>query len=83
MQISNINGGTGATNVIPGTVEVRFNFRYSTESTDAQLRARTEAILTDYALDYELEWTLSGQPFLTAQGELVEAAQALGRAGRT
>ena len=73
-QISNINGGTGATNVIPGTVEVIFNFRFSTESTAADLRARTEAILQEANLDYEIEWNLSGEPFLTARGELVEAA---------
>ncbi|MEE4190969.1 MAG: succinyl-diaminopimelate desuccinylase [Halieaceae bacterium] len=75
-QVSNISGGTGATNVIPGTVEVRFNFRYCTETTDQQLRARTEAILTEHQLDYQLEWTLSGKPFLTPTGKLVEAAQA-------
>lgn len=72
-QISNINGGTGATNVIPGEVEVVFNFRFSTEVTEAQLRERTEAILNKHALDYELDWKLSGQPFLTAEGELVDA----------
>ncbi|MFL0796491.1 MAG: succinyl-diaminopimelate desuccinylase [Cellvibrionaceae bacterium] len=73
-QISNINGGTGATNVIPGEVEVIFNFRFSTELTDQDLRARTEAILDKHDLKYDLEWNLSGQPFLTAEGELVEAA---------
>ena len=73
MQISNINGGTGATNVIPGTVQVRFNFRFSTEVTEADLRRRTAAILDAHGLDYELRWTLSGQPFLTASGALVEA----------
>ncbi len=72
-QISNINGGTGATNVIPGEVEVVFNFRFSTEVTEAQLRERTEAILQTHKLDYELDWKLSGQPFLTAEGELVDA----------
>jgi len=72
-QISNINGGTGATNVIPGEVEVVFNFRFSTEVTEAQLRERTEAILNKHALKYELDWKLSGQPFLTAEGELVDA----------
>jgi succinyl-diaminopimelate desuccinylase len=73
-QISNINGGTGATNVIPGTVEVLFNFRFSTELTEGQLRDRTEVILDKYPIEYEAEWNLSGQPFLTAKGELVEAA---------
>lgn len=73
-QISNINGGTGATNVIPGTLEVLFNFRFSTELTERQLRDRTEAILDRYPIEYEVEWNLSGQPFLTAKGDLVEAA---------
>ncbi|QFU74929.1 succinyl-diaminopimelate desuccinylase [Halioglobus maricola] len=76
MQVSNINGGTGATNVIPGEVEVVFNFRFSTEVTDVELRQRTEAILDSHALDYAIEWSLSGQPFLTPSGELVEAAVA-------
>ena len=73
-QISNINGGTGATNVIPGELSVIFNFRFSTEVTDQQLRQRTEQILDKYQLDYELNWHLSGQPFLTAEGKLVDAA---------
>lgn len=72
-QISNINAGTGATNVIPGSCEVVFNFRFSTEVTEAQLRQRTEAILDRHGLDYELDWHLSGQPFLTDEGALVEA----------
>jgi len=76
MQISNIGGGTGATNVIPGTLELQFNFRFSTEVTEAELRERTKAILDAHALEYELEWALSGQPFLTASGELVEATLA-------
>ena len=73
-QISNIYAGTGATNVIPGELSVIFNFRFSTEVTDQQLRQRTEQILDKYQLDYELNWHLSGQPFLTAEGELVDAA---------
>ena len=73
-QISNIQAGTGATNVIPGTCEVLFNFRFSTELTADDLKARTDAILRKHGLDYELEWTLSGQPFLTARGALVDAA---------
>lgn len=73
-QISNIGAGTGATNVIPGELNVTFNFRFSTEVTDQQLRDRTEAILNKHGLDYELDWHLSGQPFLTAEGELVAAA---------
>lgn len=79
-QISNIHAGTGATNVIPGVCEVTFNFRYSTETTDEALRARVEAILDRHGLDYEAEWTLSGLPFLTPRGELVEAARAAIRA---
>ncbi len=75
-QISNINGGTGATNVIPGTLEVLFNFRFSTELTDEKIRERTEAILQKHALDYEIQWSLSGKPFLTGCGELVDAAVA-------
>jgi len=75
LQISNINGGTGATNVIPGELEVIFNFRFSTEVTAEQLQERTEALLGRHQLDYQLDWTLSGQPFLTAEGQLVEAAQ--------
>jgi succinyl-diaminopimelate desuccinylase len=75
-QVSNINGGTGATNVIPGSVEVVFNFRFSTEVTEQLLRERTQAILDKHNLDYEVEWNLSGQPFLTAKGALVEAVVA-------
>lgn len=74
-QISNINSGTGATNVIPGTVDVMFNFRYSTEVTQQQLQERTEAILDRHQLTYQLDWKLSGLPFLTEPGELVDAAQ--------
>ena len=72
-QVSNIHGGTGATNVIPGEVKVVFNFRFSTESSEAELRRRTEAILDGHGLEYELVWHLSGQPFLTAEGALVKA----------
>lgn len=72
-QISNINGGTGATNVIPGEVVIVFNFRFSTELTETLLRERTQAILDKYALNYDLQWTLSGQPFLTPRGDLVNA----------
>jgi succinyl-diaminopimelate desuccinylase len=77
-QISNINGGTGATNVIPGEVEIIFNFRFSTELTAEILQERTEAILLRHGLvkgvNYDLEWNLSGQPFLTAKGKLVSAS---------
>lgn len=72
-QISNINGGTGATNVIPGEVEVVFNFRFSTELTADILKSRTHAILDKHGLTYDLEWNLSGQPFLTDRGSLVNA----------
>jgi succinyl-diaminopimelate desuccinylase len=74
-QISNINGGTGATNVIPGELKVVFNFRFSTELTAEILKTRTHNILDQFNLDYSIDWNLSGQPFLTAEGPLVEAAQ--------
>ncbi len=74
MQISNINGGTGATNVIPGEVKIVFNFRFSTEVTDSELRERTEAILNRHDIDFSIDWQLSGQPFLTPRGALVAAA---------
>lgn len=69
-QISNIQAGTGATNVIPGHVTIDFNFRFSTASTADGLEARVHAILDRHGLDYELQWTLSGQPFLTPKGTL-------------
>jgi succinyl-diaminopimelate desuccinylase len=75
-QISNIHGGTGAENVIPGEVIVDFNFRYSTEVTDEHLKRRVETILKSYSLDFELNWRLSGLPFLTREGRLVEAVRA-------
>lgn len=74
-QITNINSGTGATNVIPGAVEVLFNFRFSTEVTAELLKAKTEAVFEHHELNYDIDWTLSGQPFLTAAGPLVEAAK--------
>jgi succinyl-diaminopimelate desuccinylase len=74
-QISNIQGGTGASNVIPGELVAQFNFRYSTEVTAAQLRERTQAILDAHALSYSLDWHLSGEPFLTPSGALVEAVE--------
>ena len=73
-QISNINGGTGTENVIPGELDIMFNLRFSTESTADSLRSRVESILDRHRLDYELAWKLSGKPFLTPDGELVEAA---------
>jgi len=72
-QISNINSGTGANNVIPGECEIMFNLRFSTEVTEELLKQRVEAILDKHNLNYELQWVLSGQPFLTPEGELVEA----------
>ena len=75
-QISNINAGTGATNVIPGELEVVFNFRFSTELTEDDLKRRTHAILDKHGLDYSIDWNLSGLPFLTARGALVEASVA-------
>jgi succinyl-diaminopimelate desuccinylase len=74
-QISNLHAGTGATNVIPGVLEVDFNLRFSTETDAAHIRQTVEAILDRHGLDYEIEWTLSGNPFLTPEGALVEAAQ--------
>lgn len=74
-QISNIHGGTGAGNVIPGNVVVDFNFRFSTESTPENLQQRLEEVLRRHALDFELAWTLGGRPFLTTPGTLVEAVQ--------
>jgi len=67
-QVSNLDAGTGATNVIPGTLTALFNFRYSTASTAEQLKARTVAILDRHGLDYALDWNLSGEPFLTPPG---------------
>lgn len=75
-QISNIKGGTGATNVIPGELEVIFNFRFSTELSEQQLIERTEQILDKHGLDYKANWNLSGLPFLTAEGDLVSATVA-------
>jgi len=74
MQVANINGGTGAENVIPGDLSVQFNFRYSSELTDTQIKERVEQILQKYNLKYTLNWRLSGHPFLTPQGELTNAA---------
>lgn len=74
-QVSNINGGTGATNVIPGEVKVVCNWRFSTETTAEQLQAHTRRILDKHGLDYEANFKLSGQPFLTAEGPLVKAVQ--------
>lgn len=72
-QISNMHGGTGATNVIPGTVQILFNFRFSTASTVEGLKSKVHAILDKHQLEYELAWELSGKPFLTPRGDLVDA----------
>ncbi|HUL56524.1 MAG TPA: succinyl-diaminopimelate desuccinylase [Usitatibacter sp.] len=71
-QVSNIHAGTGAQNIIPGAVQVDFNFRFSTESTPASLEARVKEILERHGLDYSIDWTLGGKPFLTPRGKLVE-----------
>jgi succinyl-diaminopimelate desuccinylase len=73
-QISNVHAGTGATNIIPGELDVLLNFRFSTELTSEQLQGRVEAILDKHGLSYSMEWSLSGNPFLTPKGELLEAA---------
>ena len=74
-QVSNIHGGTGASNVIPGQVEIDFNVRFSPESTDHQLRQRVHGLLDSHGLDYKIEWTLGGQSFLTPRGKLVGVMQ--------
>jgi succinyl-diaminopimelate desuccinylase len=71
--VSNIHAGTGAGNVIPGELVVDFNFRFSTESSADGLKARLEALLKRHGLQYSLDWTLGGEPFLTPAGALVQA----------
>ena len=75
LQISNIHSGTGANNVIPGEMQLLLNFRFSTASSEASLRQRTETLLQDHGVDYEINWSLSGLPFLTSGGELIPAVQ--------
>ncbi len=75
-QISNYHAGTGANNIVPGEAVLDFNFRFSTESTAEQLKARVHAILDKYELDYQLDWAFSGNPFLTSEGELIDASLA-------
>ena len=75
-QMSNIHGGTGASNVIPGDVVIDFNFRFSTASTSEGLQQRVHAILDKHGLDYDLKWTVGGQPFLTPRGNLSDALSA-------
>ena len=72
-QVSNIHAGTGATNVIPGELAVDFNFRFCTESTPASLQTRLEDVLRRHGLDFEIAWTLGGEPFLTPVGALSDA----------
>ncbi len=74
-QVSNIHAGTGASNVIPGTCVVDFNFRFCTESTPEHLQQRFKAVLDQHGLQYDLSWTISGLPFLTPRGDLVGAVQ--------
>ncbi|KVD66789.1 succinyl-diaminopimelate desuccinylase [Burkholderia ubonensis] len=79
-QVSNLHAGTGATNVIPGHIDLLFNFRFSTASTVEGLQARVHAILDKHGLDYELNWSISGLPFLTPRGELSNALETAIRA---
>ncbi len=72
-QISNINGGTGGTNVIPGDVVIDFNIRFSTAVTDTELRENIISVLDKHNLEYDIDWILNGQPFLTSEGELISA----------
>ncbi|HBE93671.1 MAG TPA: succinyl-diaminopimelate desuccinylase [Gammaproteobacteria bacterium] len=74
-QVSNLNSGTGAENIIPGDVSLVFNFRFSSELTEDELRSRTTAIFDRHGLSYSLDWRLSGNPFLTRKGKLVKAVQ--------
>ncbi|MGQ0655401.1 MAG: succinyl-diaminopimelate desuccinylase [Betaproteobacteria bacterium] len=78
-QVSNIHAGTGAGNVVPGAVEVDFNFRFSTESTDASLKERLESILGRHGLDYSIAWTLGAKPFLSRSGRLAQVVLAAGQ----
>ena len=79
-QVSNIQAGAGATNVIPGRITLDFNFRFSTASSVESLKQRLTAVLDAHGLDYTLDWSLSGMPFLTARGTLSEALAAAIRA---
>ncbi len=84
-QISNIHAGTGVGNVIPGAVEVDFNFRFSTESTEASLKARVESVLKKHGLEYSIAWTLGAKPFLSKRGKLAQTVVQVARqhTGRT
>jgi succinyl-diaminopimelate desuccinylase len=72
-QVSNFHAGTGADNVVPGSADILFNFRFSTASTPEGLKARVQEILDRHRVEYTLDWTLSGRPYLTPRGKLVEA----------
>jgi succinyl-diaminopimelate desuccinylase len=74
-QMSNIHGGTGASNVIPGELVIDFNFRFSTEQTPETLKARVQSVLDRHELEYAITWSLSGEPFITPRGALVESLQ--------
>lgn len=74
-QISNIHAGTGAPNVVPGSLEVQFNLRFSPQSPADTLKARIASVLDRYGLEYDLQWTVSAEPFMTPEGELVEAVR--------
>ncbi|MGL5696211.1 MAG: succinyl-diaminopimelate desuccinylase, partial [Plesiomonas shigelloides] len=76
LQIANIQAGTGSNNVIPGELYVQFNLRFSTEVTDSQIQQRVAALLAEYDLPHRIDWVISGQPFLTPTGPLVDAVSA-------
>ena len=78
-QVSNIHAGTGAANVVPGAVEVDFNFRFSTESTSTSLQERVEGILKKHGLDYSVSWVLGAKPFLSKRGKLAETVLQIGK----
>jgi succinyl-diaminopimelate desuccinylase len=76
LQVSNIHAGTGAENIIPGSAEIQFNLRFCTELDEATIKQRTHAILDNYGFTYDLQWRLSGNPFLTPAGALIDATHA-------
>jgi succinyl-diaminopimelate desuccinylase len=78
-QVSNIHAGTGAANVVPGSVEVDFNFRFSTESTDVSLQQRVEAILAKHGLEYSVSWVVGAKPFLSKRGKLAQTMLEVGK----
>jgi succinyl-diaminopimelate desuccinylase len=78
-QVSNIHAGTGAANVVPGTVEVDFNFRFSTESTDTSLKNRVDSILRKHGLEYSIDWVLGARPFLSKRGRLAQVVMETGK----